>query len=75
MSRGMWVQNATTNDGLGGVFQTIRVKEAPQKREYQWKTVFVRMGCPLFYLAIIRSANRCALSAGRCSSPRPLYVD
>lgn len=36
MSRGMWVQNATTNDGLSGVFQTIRMKKYPQKREYQW---------------------------------------
>lgn len=38
------------------------------------QTVFVRMGCPHLYQAIIRSANRCARSAGRCASPRTLYV-
>lgn len=36
MPRGMWVQNATTNDDLSGVFQTIRMKKSLQKREYQW---------------------------------------
>lgn len=30
MSRGMWVQNATTNDGLNGGFQTIRMKKSPK---------------------------------------------